>query len=128
MVTLFAIASGLQAHRNDGNHKNQLHPGFPLGNILNPENVKSRYTEGLIRAIYLRLVRRGEWGQITGAQTRDCLLHEIARPNQMIISGELLFALARSALPPITRKTFIGFFSHFLNGDCDKIAEILISP
>ena len=77
MVTIFAVASALQSHRNDEDLEKQLHPGFPVGNVIGPENVRDRYTEGLIRAALLRLVHRSEWGQLTGIETRELLVSEI---------------------------------------------------
>jgi hypothetical protein len=64
MVTTFLVASALQSHRHDSDPKKQLHPGFPVGKVMSPENITDRYTDGLIRAILLRLVRRAEWGNL----------------------------------------------------------------
>lgn len=120
-VATFLIASALQSHRYDSDPKKQLHPGFPVGNVMSPENVTSRYTEGLIRAILLRLVRRTEWGQASGIEIRNFLLKEIAQDNQKIMAGELLFALGRAALPPISAGTFGSAFSGFLQDDFEMV-------
>jgi hypothetical protein len=121
MVATFLLASALQSHRYDNDPKKQLHPGFPVGNVMSPENVSNRYTEGLIRAILLRLVRRAEWGQAPGIETRDFLLKELRQANQKTIAGELLFALGRGALPPISTGTFTSAFAEFFEGDLEVV-------
>jgi hypothetical protein len=121
MVGTFLFASALQRHRHDPDPLKQLHPGFPVGNVMNPENVSTRYTEGLIRAILLRLVRRAEWGQVPGVETRDFLLKEIAQDNQKVLAGELLFALGRSALPPVSPGKFLPAFAEFFENDVEII-------
>lgn len=126
MLTMFAVASALQAHRSDGDPKKQLHPGFPVGNVMSPENVKNRYTEGLIRAALLRLVHRAEWGQLTGSETRDLLVSEVGNENQKILGGELLFALGRT-LPPLSSGKFKSVFSNFFQGDHDFIASAIVT-
>lgn len=125
MVTMFAVASALQAHRSDVDLERQLHPGFPIGNVLSPENVKDRYTEGLIRAALLRLVQRAEWGQVFGIETRDVLVSEVGNANQRIMAGELMFALSRAALPPLSRSKFKSAFSDFFQDDHDLIASAI---
>jgi hypothetical protein len=121
MVATFLIASALQSHRCDSDPKKQLHPRFPVGNVMNPENVTERYTEGLIRAILLRLVRRAEWGQAPGIEIRNFLLKEIAQGNQKTIAGELLFAIGRAALPPISAGTFGSAFAEFFEDDLEMV-------
>lgn len=124
MVTMFAVASALQSHRNDGDLEKQLHPGFPVGNVMSPENVRDRYTEGLIRAALLRLVHRAEWGQLTGMETRDLLVSEIGKRNQKILAGELFFALGRESLPPVSGSIFKSAFENYFEGDHDLIASV----
>ena len=127
MVIMFAVASALQTHRNDGDLEKQLHPGFPVGNVMSPENVKDRYTEGLIRAALLRLIHRAEWGQLTGIETRDLLVSEVGNENQKIFGGELLFALGRATLPPLSSDKFKSVFSNFLQSDHDNIASAIVT-
>ena len=127
MVTMFAVASALQTHRNDADLEKQLHPGFPVGNVMSPENVTNRYTEGLIRAALLRLVHRAEWGQIAGMKTRDLLVSEVGKENQRILGGELLFALGRATLPPLPGGKFKSVFADFFQGDHDLIASAVVT-
>ena len=94
---------------------------------MSPENVKDRYTEGLIRAALLRLVQRAEWGQLTGIQTRDLLVSEVGNDNQKILGGELLFALGRAALPPLSSGKFKSVFSNFFQSEHDFIASAVIT-
>jgi hypothetical protein len=125
MVTMFALASALQSHRNDADPEKQLHPGFPVGNVLSPENVITRYTEGLIRAALLRLVHRAEWGQVSGAVTRDFLLSELENQNQRILAGELLFALGRASLPPVPGGVLNSAFDGLLLDDQSLILSAI---
>ncbi len=125
MVTIFAVASALQSHRNDEDIKKQLLPGFPVGNVLNPNTLKNRYTEGLIRAAFLRLVQRAEWGQLSGMKTRDLLISEIGKQNQKILTGELFFALGRASLPPVSGGIFKSAFEGFFEDDHDLIASVV---
>ncbi len=124
MVVMFALASALQAQRNDKYLKKQLHPRFPVSNVMSPENVKDRYTEGLIRAALLRLVHRAEWGQLASMQTRSFLAEQLLVANQKIIAGELFIALGRSLLPPISAKEFKSSFAEFFHADLEIIAPI----
>lgn len=127
MVTLFAIASALQAHRSDTDPKKQLLPGFPVGNVLNPNNLKNRYTEGLIRAVFLRLVQRAEWGQLSGVKTRDLLISEVGKANQNVLAGELFFAIGRASLPPVPVGIFTSAFGRFFAGDHDLISSVVFT-
>ena len=127
MVTMFAVASALQSHRNDGDLEKQLHPGFPVGNVMSPENVRDRYTEGLIRAALLRLVHRAEWGQLPGIETRDLLVSEIGKENQKILAGELFFALGRTSLPPVPGGIFKSAFEGFFENDHELIASAVVT-
>ena len=111
MVTMFAVASALQAHRSDGGLEKQLHPGFPVGNVMSPENVKDRYTEGLIRAVLLRLVHRAEWGQLPGNETCDLLVAEVGKENQKIMAGNYgddVFKNVQSHVMPAVSAQFEG--------------------
>jgi hypothetical protein len=121
MVATFLFASALQRHRWDPDPQKQLHPGFPVGNVMSPKNVSNRYTEGLIRAILLRLVQRAEWGQAPAIQTRDFLLTDIAQGNQKVMAGELFFALGRSALRPISSGAFLSAFAEFFENDLETV-------
>jgi len=128
MPLTFAIASALQRHRSDSDAKRQLHPDFPLGNVLSPKNFE-RYSEGLIRAILLRNVTRHELGSQASPTTRDFLLGEMHKDNQLILAGEILAALARSSLPIISQALFKTKFDGLLSPkDLSRIPLILGLP
>jgi len=52
---------------------------------------------------------------------RDFLLKEIPQGNQKIMAGELLFAIGRAALPPISPGKFDSTFVEFFESDLETV-------
>lgn len=128
MPLTFAIASALQRHRSDSNVKRQLHPDFPLANVLSPKNFE-RYDEGLIRAILLRNVTRHELGSQASIEIRDYLLAQMGKDNQSIVAGAIVIALGQRSFPPISVKTFKTHFGGFVpESDLDRVGAALGLP
>lgn len=128
MVVLFAIASGLQQHRSDPDPKKQLHPDFPLANVLDPR-IFDQYSEGLIRGILLRTVTRHELGSQAGLESREFILSQITQDNQKIVAGELIAALGRRAFPAISASRFVACFDGCLpSDDLARLAAALDLP
>jgi hypothetical protein len=128
IVAVFAIASGLQQHRWDPDFQQQLHPDFPLANVLSPK-IFERYTEGLIRAIILRTATRHELGWQAGIASRDFLLGQLAQENQKILAGEIIAALGRRSFPAISASRFVSAFGSFLsNEELTRLATALDLP
>ena len=128
MPLTFAIASALQRHRSDSNVKRQLHPDFPLANVLSPKNFE-RYDEGLIRAILLMNVTRHELGSQASIDTRDYLLAQMRKDNQSMVAGAILGAFGRRGVPPISVEAFMNHFDGFLpKSDLFRTASALGLP
>lgn len=128
MPLIFAVASGLQNHRFDKNPEKQLHPDYPLANVLDSNQFK-RYDEGLIRAVFLRLLNRHELGAGEGVRSWALLTDEMKKPNQGILVGELIAALGRRAFPPLTSASFRSTFASQLpDVDLRKLANAIGLP
>lgn len=129
MPLTFAVASGLQRHRSDPANTIQLHPDFPLSNVLSPAVFATRYTEGIIRAVLLQNLTRHELGSQASIETRNLLLREMTKDNQRIVSGALISAFGRRSFPPISHAKFTSRFSGFMSpNDLENIAAALVLP
>lgn len=129
MPVLFAVASALQQHRSDTNLEKQLFPGFPLANVLDHTVLKNRFTEGLIRATFLRCLTRSELGVRQSAETWKALASAMIENNQTCLRGELLVSLGRRIFPTIEAKNFQKIFEGFLpETDLEKISNALSLP
>lgn len=126
---VFGVASGIQRHRHDQDQNKQLHPDYPLANVLNPALFSVRYTEGLIRAAFLRTVTRPEFGNQASIESRDFLLEAMRGENQQIVAGEMLAAIGRKAFPVISASKFVTSFEGFLpEQDLQRLAEVMELP
>jgi len=123
ICTLFTIASGLQCLRTDRDAAKRLHPRFPDMNVFGLQNLKN-YSEGMLRAVLLRLVRPYEWG--TGNSDLLRALSENAKERgQEAILGELLLSVARGSVPPPGRKFFEETYSRYLGSVAEAFSRSL---
>jgi len=126
---VFGVASGLQRHRSDREQNKKLHPDYPLANVVNPDLFSVRYTEGLIRAAFLRTITRPEFGNQASIESRDFLLGAMRSVNQKIVVGEMLTAIGRRAFPVISATRFVTSFEDFLpKKDLEMLAEVMELP
>lgn len=122
MTVVFAIASALQALRNDENALDRLHPDFPLGNVCGLKSVMN-YSEGLVRSVLLRLLTGPEWGASFLPQIKDHLTNAASRPGQEGLCGEILLASSRGDLPKFGRNAFKKFCASHLGAAWEQFYE-----
>jgi hypothetical protein len=122
--TLFAIASALQQLRNDDNRKKRLDPRFPDSNVFGRNNLNN-YSEGLLRAVILRLIRPHEWGSANRAPLRRDLCAMARKLDQDILLGEFVLASARGSVPPFGRQFFRAVYSKYLGDVCEAFSNAL---
>lgn len=126
---IFGVASALQRHRIDPDQNRQLHPSFPLANVLDPELFSKRFTEGLIRAAILRTTTRHELGSQANVRSRDFLLNAMCAENQQIVAGEMLAAIGRKDFSVISAAKFASYFEQFLPAlDVRRLTAIIQLP
>jgi hypothetical protein len=97
---------------------------FPDARVFAIRNLKN-FSEGLLRALLLRLVRRQEWGDAKKSQLRKKLYECAASPNQEVILGELMLASARGSIPPIGRQFFAARYGALLGESTGAFSDAL---
>jgi hypothetical protein len=99
MATLFSVVSALQRLRTDEDDRKRLDPHFPSFRVFAVRNLETNYTEGLLRATFLRVVAPAEWGLTTQPGALTTFLARVAREtDQDVLLGELLLAMARGGV------------------------------
>ena len=124
MGAMFVLAAGMQALRNDEDRSKRLDVRFPDARVFAIRNLKN-FSEGLLRALLLRLVRRQEWGDAKKSQLRKKLYECAASPNQEVILGELMLASARGSIPPIGRQFFAARYGALLGESTGAFSDAL---
>ena len=73
--------------------------------VLDSKNL-TNYSEGLLRALLLRLVRSHEWGESKRLALSRQFSEFAKQDDQDVLLGELLLAMARGSVAPVDP----GFF------------------
>ncbi len=94
----FAVASALQSLRNAPEEKHRLAPHFPARRVFGLRNL-TNYSEGLLRASLLRLLRAYEWGNTNRSKLQSATLDYVGHDDQHVLQGEVVLAIARNAIP-----------------------------
>ncbi len=92
---VFACASALQRLRTDEQRGKRLDPSGDVPHVLGA-NLMERYSEGLLQAALLRLVRGEEWDSEYRREGWKELLSELADGKNEIAVGELLLGIRRN--------------------------------
>lgn len=97
LEVLFAVSAALQEMRADPLQQDQLSEDFLTSRVISEQHF-TRYTEGLLRAAIVRLVKPYEWGNRTRAINSESLLKFIHEENQKALIGEVALGIYRSSI------------------------------
>ncbi len=125
MRILYIISTGLEAQRRIEKDSERLGAQFPVANTLSLENWSRRYTEGLFRAMFMRCVGRSEWGETTQQELRREITSNLTHQDQQCIRGEILAALGRNSIQPVSRELFLDLFNDALGSNVEAFANVL---
>jgi hypothetical protein len=100
-----SLASGLQELRNAEDRAYRLDIGFPVFRQLSAKNL-DLYSEDLLRACLLRLVRPAEW-QGEWRRSAESVIEGL-QEHDGFLDLELLLAIARRSLMPPAEETLVG--------------------
>jgi hypothetical protein len=124
MLTLFSMATGLQALRNEPEDDKRLVLGFPISNVFAVRNLEN-YSDGLLRACLLRLVLPSEWGSSHLAELEQLLREKLGGPDGDIVSGEILLAMLRNIVPPFSKTSFEQFYLQWLGDQLGYFSDLI---
>lgn len=125
MQVMFTVACGLEAQRRRELDAERLAEQFPVTNVFSLENWTHRYTEGLLRATFMRCVRRSEWGERVQVELREQFSKLATIPEQDFVRGEILCALGRNSVRAFSRELFDKLFANSLGGAHPYFARAL---
>lgn len=125
MHVLYSVAIGLQVQRTTHVDSERLGEQFPTLNVFGIENWEHRYTEGLLRSILLRCVKRSEWGESNQSLLQAKILKDISSTDQMVVRGEILCALGRNAIRAFSASQFESLFAQSLGESLPHFLRVL---
>jgi hypothetical protein len=120
----FHLSSALQRLRMDVEVGKRLMPEFPVQRIFAARNLEL-YSEPLLRALFVRLIRPTEWGSANRLKVREQLIRYISDDRHAILLGEVLLAMARGVIAPVGRAQFDHLFGSRLGPLLPVVRDVL---
>ncbi len=124
LLVAFSIATGVQHLRFDIEKSKRLSPEFPIGAVFCWRNLDN-YSEPMLRALLLRLIRPVEWGARNRARTSAQVMEYLSDGRHDVLLGEYLLAVYRGVVTPPGRREFDAWFGEPLGQICGDVRDVL---
>ena len=102
----------------------RLSPVFPFGTVFSANNL-GNYSEPMLRALLLRLIRPAEWGTKNRAKMTAQVMEYLSDGRHDVLLGEYLLAVDRGIVTRPGRRQFDAWFSEPLGEICEDVRDVL---
>ena len=125
LLVSFLIAADLQYLRFDIDEARRLSPLYPTSAVFAADNL-TNYSEPMLRALHLRLIRPVEWGTKNRAKMSAQVMKYLSDGRHDVLLGEYLLAVARGIVTRPGRRQFDAWFAEPLGQICEDVREVLL--